>query len=82
MYEFERMMDVSGIWLVVVKSSLTTSWFNANKLHVEDKSGIRWNNARMTTGSVSIVRAAGQLGTLTDTQLQIQHHISTFYLFY
>jgi len=52
-----------------MKLSSFQSSFKANKLHVEEKCGIGWNDARVTSGPIRVVWAASQLCPLTHTHL-------------
>lgn len=58
--------------------SLSRSWLNSKKLDVEDESGIGRNGAWVSPSSVGVVRTAGQLRPLSDTQLEdeIQGNVS------
>jgi len=51
------------------RTLLIISSFEANELDVEEKCGIRWNDARVTSGSIRVVWAASQLCPLTHTHL-------------
>jgi len=48
---------------------LACSLLNANQLNIEDKSWVRRDSTRMTSGSVSIIRWASQFSSLTNTHL-------------
>lgn len=46
-----------------------SSLFYSQQLHVEGQPSVRWDDTRMATATVGVVRRAHQLGTLADRHL-------------
>lgn len=50
-------------------SSIPGALFYSQQLHVEGQPSVRWDDTRMATATVSVVRRAHQPGTLADRHL-------------